>query len=48
MAKEEDVAEDAGTTAAPARSGATDLVRIAGRTSLAGAPGGIGLMMTAP
>ena len=34
-AEEEDEVEDAGTTTAPARSGATSLGRIAGRTSLA-------------
>ena len=34
-AKEEDVAEDAGTTGARARSGATGLVKTAGRISLA-------------
>ena len=33
--------EDDGTIAAPARSGATDLVRTAGRTSLMRVPGGI-------
>ena len=33
-AEEEDEVEDAGMTAALARSGATDLMRIAGRTTL--------------
>ena len=42
--EEEDVAEDAGTTVAHARSGATGLVRTAGRISLARAPGGISLV----
>ena len=36
-------AEDAGTTAAPARSGVISLVRIAGRPRLARAPGEISL-----
>ena len=42
-AEEEDVAEDAGTTVALARSGVTDLVRTAGKISLTRAPGGISL-----
>ena len=46
MADEEDVAEDAGTIVAPARSGVTGLVRTAGRTSLPRAPGGISLAKT--
>ena len=55
--KVEDVAEDDGATVAPARSGVTDLVRIAGRTSLlrarggtslVRAPGGINLARTVP
>ena len=45
-AEEEDVAEDAGTTVALARSGVTGLVRTAGRTSLVRAPGGINLVKT--
>ena len=44
--EEEDEAGDAGTIAAPARSGATDLARTAGRTSLVRAPGGISLVRT--
>ena len=43
-AVEEDVEADAGTTVARARSGATGLVRTAGRISLARAPGGINLV----
>ena len=35
MTEEEDEAEDNGTTEALARSGVTDLVRIASRTSVA-------------
>ena len=46
-AEEQDKAEDAGTIAAPARSGATTLARTAGRTSLVRAPGGINLARTA-
>ena len=42
-AEEEDEAEDAGTTAALARSGATDLMRTADKISLARAPGGTSL-----
>ena len=44
MTKEEDVVADAGTTVARARSGATGLVRTAGRISLARAPGGTSLV----
>ena len=44
MAEEEDMVVDAGTTMARARSGATGLVRTAGRISLARAPGGISLV----
>src|SRR4051812_10817943 len=44
--EEEDEVEDAGTTAAPARSGATGLARTAGRTSLARTPGGTSLART--
>ena len=40
------MAEDVGTTMAHARSGATDLVRTAGRISLARAHGGISLVRT--
>ena len=43
-AEEEDVVADAGMMVARARSGATGLVRTAGRISLARAPGGINLM----
>ena len=46
MAKEEDEVEDAGTTAAPVKSGATGLVRTTGRTSLMRAPGGTSLVRT--
>ena len=45
-AEEEDVAEDAGTTGARARSGATGPVRTADRISLARALGGISLART--
>ena len=45
-AEEEDVAEDAGTTVALARSGVTSLVRTAGKISLARAPGEISLAET--
>lgn len=38
MTEEEDEVEDAGMTAAPARSGATGLVRTTGRSSLVMAP----------
>ena len=38
------MAEDAGTTVAVTRSGVTGLVRIAGKISLARAPGGTGLV----
>ena len=38
--EEEDEVGDAGTIAAPARSGATGLARTAGRTNLARAPEG--------
>jgi len=44
--KEEDEVADAGTPAAPARSGATGLARTGGRTSLARAPGGTSLVRT--
>ena len=47
MTEEEDVEQDDGTTVALAKSGVTDLMRIAGRTSLARAPGGISLARTA-
>ena len=43
-AEEEDVAEDVGMTVAHARSGATGLVRTAGRISLARVPGGTSLV----
>ena len=43
-AAEEDMEVDAGTTVAHARSGATGLVRTAGRIILARVPGGTGLM----
>ena len=46
--EEEDEVEDAGTIAAPARSGATGLVRTAGRTSLARVPGGTRRVKIAP
>ena len=46
-AAEEEEAEDDGTTEALARSGVTDLARIADRTSLATEPGGISLARTA-
>ena len=46
-AEEEHEAEDAGTTAALARSGATGVARTAGRTSLGRTHGGINLMRTA-
>ena len=46
-AEEEDEAEDAGTIVALARSGATGLAKIAGRTSLVRAHGGISLARTA-
>ena len=42
-AEEEEEVEDDGTTEALARSGVIDLVRIAGRTSLARGLGGISL-----
>ena len=42
-AKEDDKAEDDGTTEALARSGVIDLVRISGRTNLTREPGGISL-----
>lgn len=45
-ALEEDEADDAGTTATPARTGATSLVRTAGKASLARAPGGISVART--
>ena len=45
-AEEEDEVEDAGKIAAPARSGATGLVRTTGRTSLVRAHGGINLART--
>ena len=44
--EEVDEAADVGTTAGPARSGATSLVRIASRTSLVRAPGGTSLART--
>ena len=44
MAVEEDVEADAVTTVARARSGATGLMRTAGRTILARAPGGTSLV----
>ena len=44
--KEEDEVEDAGMTAAPARSGATDLMRTTGRSSLVRAPGATSLART--
>jgi hypothetical protein len=44
---EEAEVADAGTTVTPARTGATSPVRIAGRASLARAPGGISLVRTA-
>ena len=47
-AAEEDMEADAGTTVARARSGATGLVRTAGRTNLARAPGGTLRMKIAP
>ena len=47
MAEEEDAAEDVGTIAAPARSGATGLAKTAGRTSLVRGHGGISLARTA-
>ena len=47
-AEGEDVAEDDGTTVALTRSGVTNLMRIAGRTSLARAPEEISLVRTAP
>ena len=43
-AEEEDVVADAGMMVARARSGATGLVRTAGRISLARVPGGISLV----
>ena len=43
-AEEEDMVADAGTIVAHARSGATGLVRTAGKISLARAPGGISLV----
>ena len=43
MAEEEEEVEDDGKTVALAKGGVTDLVRIAGRTSLARAPEGISL-----
>ena len=45
--EEEDVAEDAGTIVALARSGATGLAKIAGRTNLVRAHGGINVARTA-
>ena len=45
--EEEDVGADAGTTVARARRGAKGLVRTAGRTILARAPGGISPARTA-
>ena len=45
-AEEEEEVEDAGTTAAPIRSGATGLARTTGRTSLMRVPGGISLART--
>ena len=45
---EEDVEADAGTTVARARSGATGLVRTAGRTILVRAPEGTSLVRIAP
>ena len=45
--EEEDKAEDDGTTEALARSGVTDLARIAGRTSLVREPRGTRLVRTA-
>ena len=44
LAEEEDVVAGAGTTVARARSGATGLVRTAGRIFLARAPGGTSLV----
>ena len=46
-AEEEDKVEDAGTTAAPVRSGATGLARTTGRTSLARLAGEISLVKIA-
>ena len=46
--EEDDVAKDAGTTGAHARSGATGLVRTTGKIILAKAPGRISLATTAP
>ena len=46
MAVEEAEVGDAGTTATPARTGATSLVRTADRACLVRAPGGISLMRT--
>ena len=45
-AKEEDVVAEAGMTVARASSGATGLVRTAGRNNLGRAPGGISLART--
>ena len=47
MAEEEEEVADDGKTVALAKGGATDLARIAGRTSLAREVGGIGLVRTA-
>ena len=46
-AEDEDEVEDAGTTVAHDRSGATSLVRTVGRISLVRVPGGISLARTA-